>query len=93
MSAQCRTFTWMTDIVNHLNNSREFPRAIDRRAYILKVLSERKTVTIDTLCQELHVTAATVRKDLTALAETGRLIRVRSGAAKADPKPRRHTPW
>ena len=52
----------------------------DREKSILEYLSENREVSIDELCAKLFVSAPTVRRDLKALAEAGKIIRTHGGA-------------
>jgi DeoR/GlpR family transcriptional regulator of sugar metabolism len=61
--------------------------AEERRARILAALSDRGTVTLDVIAQQLGVSSMTVRRDLDQLEAIGALRRVRGGAI-AVPGPR-----
>jgi DeoR/GlpR family transcriptional regulator of sugar metabolism len=52
----------------------------ERHAEILKILSRRKTVSVQSLTQRLEVSEVTIRKDLTLLEEQGKLMRTHGGA-------------
>ena len=52
----------------------------ERYHIILKVLQERGTVTVTELTGELHASESTVRRDLSALHDMGKLIKVHGGA-------------
>lgn len=52
----------------------------DRENSILEYLSQNRETTIDELCAKLFVSAPTVRRDLKALAEAGKIIRTHGGA-------------
>lgn len=54
--------------------------AHDRRAVILKLLAEDKSVLVRELSKKLDVTAETIRKDLTILENEGKLIKTHGGA-------------
>jgi len=60
-----------------------------RRKLLLKVLAERQHVTVHQLCESLNASPATVRRDITWLAQRQLLHRVRGGAEHAT-KPRHH---
>ena len=57
--------------------------AEERKHRIEELVQERRTVTVEELCADLQVSPATVRRDLNDLADTGRIRRVRGGAARA----------
>jgi DeoR family fructose operon transcriptional repressor len=59
--------------------------AEERYESILEVLAQRRTVTVQELSAQLGASEATVRRDLTALGGSGRLRKVRGGAALASP--------
>ena len=52
----------------------------DRESLILEYLSQNREVTIEELCARLFVSAPTIRRDLKALAESGKIIRTHGGA-------------
>ena len=52
----------------------------DRENKILEYLSQNREATIDELCAKLFVSAPTVRRDLKALSESGKIIRTHGGA-------------
>jgi len=51
-----------------------------RRTRILELIHERKKLTVNDLCELLHVSAATVRGDLRDLGREGLLVRTHGGA-------------
>jgi DeoR/GlpR family transcriptional regulator of sugar metabolism len=51
-----------------------------RRRQIRKLVASRGECTVEQLAEELHVSGMTVRRDLQALCEDGRLIRTHGGA-------------
>ncbi len=55
-----------------------------RHGLILKVLEERHSITVSELKELLHVSEATVRRDIVTLDRAGRLVKVFGGAVKAD---------
>ena len=59
----------------------------DRRNRLLDLLQERPGIRVAEIAQILQVTEGTVRNDLNALAEEGRLERVRGGAIPTDDRP------
>lgn len=54
--------------------------AENRYEIILKILEEKKTITVLDLVQALHTSESTVRRDLTTLHNSGRLYKVYGGA-------------
>ena len=52
----------------------------DRESKILEYLSQSREATIDELCAKLFVSAPTIRRDLKALSEDGKIIRTHGGA-------------
>lgn len=52
----------------------------DRENSILEYLSQNREVSVDELCEKLFVSVATMRRDLKALAEEGKIIRTHGGA-------------
>lgn len=54
----------------------------ERRERLLRLLTDGGTHRVDTLADRLHVTAVTVRRDLTRLAEQGLVERVRGGVRR-----------
>ncbi len=57
---------------------------IERHDEILKILSRLRSVTVQDLTSRLDVSEVTIRKDLAALEELGRLVRTRGGAKIAE---------
>ncbi|MBR2281308.1 MAG: DeoR/GlpR transcriptional regulator [Spirochaetales bacterium] len=57
-----------------------------RRDRILEALSEHGYVTVEELSQRLGVSSVTIRTDLTALEESGALVRTHGGAMKTEKK-------
>jgi DeoR family transcriptional regulator, aga operon transcriptional repressor len=57
----------------------------DRMRQVLSLLRDRGEVTSQLLCDELGVSAATLRRDLTELEEQGLLVRTHGGARALDP--------
>lgn len=51
-----------------------------RRSQILAILHQQHYVTVDQLCQKLYASPATIRRDLSEMAEQGTLLRLRGGA-------------
>lgn len=51
-----------------------------RHLDIIDIVKRKPYVTIEELCQELHVSPATMRRDLTLLEEAGELLRINGGA-------------
>ena len=47
--------------------------AEERFALILEQLNEKRTVTVQQLCEALHTSESTIRRDLTELDRQGRL--------------------
>ncbi|WP_027397023.1 DeoR/GlpR family DNA-binding transcription regulator [Anaerovibrio lipolyticus] len=56
----------------------------ERYAAILKILAEKKAVTVLELTKALQISESTVRRDLTALHRSGRLYKVYGGATTID---------
>lgn len=52
----------------------------DRENSILEYLSQRREATVEELCAKFFVSVATIRRDLKALSEDGRIIRTHGGA-------------
>ncbi len=52
----------------------------DREKRIIEYLSQNREATIEELCALLFVSAPTVRRDLTSLSKSGRIIRTHGGA-------------
>ena len=52
----------------------------DRESKILEYLSQNREATIEELCAKLFVSAPTIRRDLKALSENGKIIRTHGGA-------------
>ena len=52
----------------------------ERYAAILRILAEKKAVTVQELTRALDASESTVRRDLTALHKSGRLYKVYGGA-------------
>src|SRR5699024_9227258 len=52
----------------------------ERHRYILRVLEERKAVSVIDLTKELNASESTIRRDLNALAKQGKLNKVHGGA-------------
>ena len=56
----------------------------ERYAAILRLLAEKKAVTVTELTHLLHTSESTVRRDLTSLHKSGRLYKVYGGATAID---------
>ena len=56
----------------------------ERYAAILRILAEKKAVTVQELTRALDASESTVRRDLTALHKSGRLYKVYGGATSID---------
>ena len=56
----------------------------ERYATILRILEEKKAVTVVELTRALHASESTVRRDLAALHKSGRLYKVYGGATAID---------
>ena len=54
---------------------------MDRSDEILKLISQKKKVSVDDLCKYLHWSPATTRRELAKLDKQGIIQRVRGGAA------------
>ena len=54
--------------------------AEERFALILNLLAEKRTATVQELCEALNASESTIRRDLTELARQGRLNKVHGGA-------------
>ena len=53
----------------------------EREGAILEYLREHKTASVEELCHAFFVSEPTMRRDLFALAEAGKLLRTHGGAA------------
>lgn len=51
---------------------------------ILKLIEENKSVTVAEICELLHISESTARRDINALGQAGRLVRVFGGAVASD---------
>ena len=51
---------------------------------ILKLIEEKKSVTVAEICELLHISESTARRDINALDQSGRLVRVVGGAVASD---------
>ena len=58
--------------------------AEERFVLILEQLNEQRTVTVQQLCEALHTSESTIRRDLTELDRQGRLTKVHGGATLPD---------
>ena len=58
--------------------------AEERFTLILEQLNEKRTVTVQQLCEALHTSESTIRRDLTELDRQGRLTKVHGGATLPD---------
>ena len=58
--------------------------AEERFALILNLLAEKRTATVQELCEALNASESTVRRDLTELDRQGRLNKVHGGATLPD---------
>lgn len=56
----------------------------ERQQRILELVEKNKSVSMQNLMEELHISESTVRRDLNMLDEQGRLNRVRGGAMMRD---------
>ena len=56
--------------------------AEERFALILNLLAEKRTATVQELCEALNASESTIRRDLTELARQGRLNKVPGGGAR-----------
>ena len=54
----------------------------ERHARILQILEEKSMVSLEDLIKRIDVSESTLRRDLTALDEAGKLKKIRGGAAK-----------
>ena len=54
--------------------------AEERFALILDLLAEKRTATVQELCEALNASESTIRRDLTELDRQGRLNKVHGGA-------------
>ncbi len=57
---------------------------LERQNFIRKILAEKQAVTVEELCKQLYSSGATIRRDLTALEETGLIRRTHGGAVYID---------
>ena len=58
--------------------------AEERFTLILEQLNGRRTVTVQQLCEALHTSESTIRRDLTELDRLGKLNKVHGGATLPD---------
>ena len=58
--------------------------AEERFALILEQLNEQRTVTVQQLCEALHTSESTIRRDLNELGKQGKLNKVHGGATLPD---------
>ena len=58
--------------------------AEERFALILEQLNEKRTVTVQQLCEALHTSESTIRRDLNELGKQGKLNKVHGGATLPD---------
>ena len=58
--------------------------AEERFALILEQLNEKRTVTVQQLCEALHTSESTIRRDLNELDKQGKLNKVHGGATLPD---------
>ena len=58
--------------------------AEERFALILEQLNEKRTVTVQQLCEALHTSESTIRRDLTELDRQGKLNKVHGGPTLPD---------
>ena len=83
----------MVNVKNHhypflqYNKVAKISTTFDRRNRLLTLLQGRPGIRVAEIAQILQVTEGTVRNDLNALAEEGRLERVRGGAIPTDDLP------
>jgi DeoR/GlpR family transcriptional regulator of sugar metabolism len=64
--------------------------SLERQHQLLRLIEERRRVTIPQVCEALQVSEATARRDLNALAEEGTIVRIHGGARalhQAPPEP------
>src|SRR3990172_9073298 len=57
-----------------------------RRERIVQIVREHERVTVDALAEALGTSKETIRRDLTDLAERGRLRKIHGGATLAEPR-------
>ena len=55
-----------------------------RHEIILKILEEKRSVTVAELTEHLHISESTARRDITILDKAGKLVKVFGGAALTD---------
>src|SRR5262245_551774 len=65
-------------------------RETERQRLIARLLQERSEVSIPDLVETIGASAATVRRDINAMAERGEIQRVRGGAESAMPRHQAH---
>lgn len=56
----------------------------ERRAQILSILHQKRSVTVKKLCESLYSSPATIRRDLSEMAAQGMIFRLRGGAQLPD---------
>jgi len=67
-----------------MNHKGEKTLAPEREKIIRSLLRERRVVRVEELCEELHASPATVRRDLAEMEKKGVLRRVHGGAVSVD---------
>lgn len=77
----------MTEQSNRMTERTVGMRPEARRERIEHVVRERERVTVDVLAELLGTSKETVRRDLTDLAERGRIRKIHGGATLIDPRP------
>lgn len=58
--------------------------AEERMSIILETVNEQKAVKLSQLCEMLDASISTVRRDINALADMGKLVKVHGGAMALD---------
>jgi DeoR/GlpR family transcriptional regulator of sugar metabolism len=69
-----------------MTEARDIKRPNTRRERIVQMVRERERVSVDTLAEALGASRETIRRDLTDLAERGRLRKIHGGAIFVEPR-------
>ncbi len=82
MSARCSIR--MTEQSNRMTERASILRPDARRERIVQLVREQARVSVDALAEELGASRETIRRDLTELAERGRVRKIHGGATLAE---------
>ena len=56
----------------------------ERKSEILNIVNEKRSITVQELTDMMDVSESTIRRDITALAKEGKLVKVFGGAVALD---------